>query len=564
MGNADTRPGHELAHPRGAFLNVVHAVVQVVYLPAAGQLLADGLGHDALVVLEHIGFNRLALKRRLLNCAHIADARQRHVQRAGDRRGRQRQHIDADEALFELFLVLDAEPLLLVDDDKAQVLEFYIAGQQPVRADYNVHGAVLQPAQRLLLLLGGAVAGQKPDADGEGLHAGQRGVEVLPRQNRRGGQDRALFAAHHAFERGAQCDLGLADADVTAEQPVHRPRLLHIVLDVCRAGQLVGRFLIGKALFKITLPGVVGGEGVAVRLLAAGVQLDQLLRHLLRRSLDLLAGLGPIAAAQAAQLHVVAVARRSVAGQKVQLGDGHVQHVLFVVLDAQVVLCDALHGHPLDARVPPDAVVLVNDQIAHRDFAQAVQRVLIALFLLLCAAHAEGAGRKHGVFRKRQAAPGGKLPRQDLHQPGARLRRRVRRDVQPFGAQVGGQTCRCTRRAGHDCDRRAAAAKRLDVLQQRRDLAAPGGQRVGGCVDDGFQRHIGHAAGKVLGAERAVRGALRPGPAALGVELIQPCRQHAVLQQGGKLLAPAERGGALGLPQGGRLLQDQQRIVKVV
>ena len=98
----------------------------------------------------------------------------------------------------------------------------------------------------------------------------------------------------------------------------------------------------------------------------------------------------------------------------------------------------------------------------------------------------------------------------------------------------------------------------------RDSLAAPGGQRVGGCVDDGFQRHIGHAAGKVLGAERAARGALRPEPAALGVELIQPCRQHAVLQQGGKLLTPAERGGALGLPQGGRLLQDQQRIVKVV
>ena len=209
-------------------------------------------------------------------------------------------------------------------------------------------------------------------------------------------------------------------------------------------------------------------------------------------------------------------------------------------------------------------MVLVDDQITHRDFAQAVQRVLIALFLLLCAAHAEGAGRKHGVFRKRQAAPGGKLPRQDLHQPGARLRRRVRRDVQPFGAQVGGQARGGTLGARQYGDGCAAVAKRLQILQKAGHLAAPGGQRVGGCVDDGFQRHIGHAAGKVLGAECAVRGALRPEPAALGVELIQPRRQHAVLQQGGKLLAPAERGGALGLPQGGRLLQDQQRIVKVV
>ena len=53
----------------------------------------------------------------------------------------------------------------------------------------------------------------------------------------------------------------------------------------------------------------------------------------------------------------------------VQLGDRDVEHVLFVVLDAQIILGDALHGHPLDARIAADAVVLVYHQVAHSDFA---------------------------------------------------------------------------------------------------------------------------------------------------------------------------------------------------
>ena len=142
MGDAYARARHHLAYAGSTFLDSVHAVVQVVDLPAAGQLLADGLGYDALVVLQHVGFHGLALKGRLLQCGHIPDAGQRHVQCAGDGRGRQREHIHADESLFQLLLVLDAEALLLVDDDQPQIMELYIVGQQPVGADNDVYCAV--------------------------------------------------------------------------------------------------------------------------------------------------------------------------------------------------------------------------------------------------------------------------------------------------------------------------------------------------------------------------------------------------------------------------------------
>ena len=192
---------------------------------------------------------------------------------------------------------------------------------------------------------------------------------MLPSQNGGGSQNGALLAAHHALERRAQSNLGLAKAHVAAQQPVHGPGLFHIVLDVGGAGQLVGGLIVGEALLKIPLPGVVGRESVTLGLLAAGVEFDQLFRHLLRGGLDLFAGLGPVAAAQAGQFHVVAVVGGGVAGQQVQLGDRDVEHVLFVVLDAQIILGDALHGHPLDARIAADAVVLVYHQVAHSDFA---------------------------------------------------------------------------------------------------------------------------------------------------------------------------------------------------
>ena len=54
---------------------------------------------------------------------HVADADQRHVQRARDRRRRQRQHVDLAPQLLQPLLVRDAEALLLVDDEQAQVLE---------------------------------------------------------------------------------------------------------------------------------------------------------------------------------------------------------------------------------------------------------------------------------------------------------------------------------------------------------------------------------------------------------------------------------------------------------
>ena len=46
---------------------------------------------------------------------------------------------------------------------------------------------------------------------------------MLARQQRRRHHHRYLSSRHRGDERGPQRDLGLAEADIAADQPIHRP-----------------------------------------------------------------------------------------------------------------------------------------------------------------------------------------------------------------------------------------------------------------------------------------------------------------------------------------------------
>ncbi len=132
--------------------------------------------------------------------------------------------------------------------------ELHVAGQQLVRADDDVHGAVGDAFQRRLHFLGGAEARQLGHLHRPLAEAVDQGLVVLFGQQRGGRQDRHLLAAVHGDERRAQRDLGLAEADIAAHQAVHRPRADHVLDDGVDGGALVGGFLEAEA----------GGEGLVV------------------------------------------------------------------------------------------------------------------------------------------------------------------------------------------------------------------------------------------------------------------------------------------------------------
>ena len=183
------------------------------------------------------------------------------------------------DALHRL-LVRHPEALLLVDDQQAELLELHVLGQQPVRADDDVDAAVRQALHHLALLGRGEEAAQELDPDRIRREALGEGLGVLARQERRRDQDGRLRPVLHRLEDGPDRHLGLAEADVAADQAVHRPRLLHVGLDVGDGLELVLGLDEAERRLHLGLPRGVRAEGVALDGQAAPVELDQLGGHL--------------------------------------------------------------------------------------------------------------------------------------------------------------------------------------------------------------------------------------------------------------------------------------------
>ena len=132
---------------------VLDAVVDEVDLSAAREFRFDGVADDLLREYVRLGEDRLAVGRRGRNDGQVPRTHQRELQRARNRRGGERQRIDRNAHLGELFLGGDAEFLLLVDDQQPQVAEHDLLAQHLVRADQDVdlpRGEVLADLADLL------------------------------------------------------------------------------------------------------------------------------------------------------------------------------------------------------------------------------------------------------------------------------------------------------------------------------------------------------------------------------------------------------------------------------
>ena len=269
--------GHELVHALGRLLDRAHAVVDEIDLAASMQLAADRLMDQLVVVGGDVRLDRLALFRWRLDHAHVADPAHGHVQRARNRRGRQRKHGELRAQLLEPLLLHHAEAVLLVDHEQAEALEPDVALEQAVRADHDVNVTCLQSLDRARLRLVIDESREHLHHDREVLQALAKNVEVLLREHGGGCQQRDLLATHGRLERGAQRELGLAKPDVPAQQSVHRPVRLHVRLDLGERGDLVRRLFIRKGRLELLLPCGVRREGDAGPRLAHGVDLQQVL-----------------------------------------------------------------------------------------------------------------------------------------------------------------------------------------------------------------------------------------------------------------------------------------------
>ncbi len=232
-----------------------------------------------------------------------------------------------------------------------------------MRADQHVDRTQLEILQHHLDLAGRPETRDHLDPHGKRCEPCAKRVEVLRGQHRRRRQHRDLEPVLHRLERGAHRHLGLAEAHVADQQPVHRPRRLHVFLDLGRRALLVGRQLEGEGGLELALPLGVAGENVALRRLAPGVELEQLAGHRLDRLAHARLDPLPSGSAQLVQLRLVA-GHAVVLLHEVEPIDGHEQTVAAGELEHHEVAVEAAALGPPQAGVARDAVIDVDDQRA--------------------------------------------------------------------------------------------------------------------------------------------------------------------------------------------------------
>ena len=212
------------------------------------------------------------------------------------------------------------------------------------------------------------MAGDQPrglrDVDRETPEPLGKRLGVLARQQRGRHHDRDLLAVERRGKRRAQRHLGLAEADVAADQPVHRAAELEILQRRVDRAELVLGFLIGEARAELVIDVRLHREFRRLVQHALGGDLDQLARDLADAVLELrLAGL-PAAAAEPVELDIGLL--RAVARQQLDILDRQEQLGLAGIMQFETVMRRAGDVQRLQADEAADAVLDMDDEIARR------------------------------------------------------------------------------------------------------------------------------------------------------------------------------------------------------
>ncbi len=179
MPHHDARFGDQPLDHRGDRSDGLDAIVQEKHLPAAAQFFLDDALDQSFAERRDGGLNGEAVFRRRFDHAHVAQADERHVQRAWNGRRGHGQHVHILAHFFQAFFVRDAEALLLIDDQQAEIVKFHVAREQTVRADDDVDFAGFEVGESFLLLLLGAEAAEHFDAHGKGGESAAKRFVVL-------------------------------------------------------------------------------------------------------------------------------------------------------------------------------------------------------------------------------------------------------------------------------------------------------------------------------------------------------------------------------------------------
>src|SRR3546814_4668613 len=193
---------------------------------------------------------------------------------------------------------------------------------------------------------------------------------------------RDLHAGHRGDEGGGQGHLGLAEANVAADEAVHRAAGTQIADDLADGAVLVVGLLIGEAIDEGGVAGVGLGDSAGTQG-ALGRRLDELARDLADALLHPRLATLPGFAAQLVERDAVALA--AITGEDVDILDRHVELVAARIRKGDTVVRRLLHRDLSQALITPDTVIGVHHEIAGRERGEFTDEGVGALLALAAA-----------------------------------------------------------------------------------------------------------------------------------------------------------------------------------
>ena len=216
-----------------------------------------------------------------------------------------------------------------------------------------------QVGHHRVAFLAGAKTGQLLYPHRPVCEAIDEGLMVLLCEQGGGHEHGYLPAVVNGDEGGAHGDFRLAEAHISAHQPVHGLSRCHVGEHRVDGDLLIRCFLEGESLYETSELVPVGMKLVARARRPARMTIQKLGGHVESPGGGLLARLLPLGAAELVQRREIRFCS-GVTGNKMQRGDGHVELVAVGVFDAEKLAAHAFRADGLQTPVTADAVILVD------------------------------------------------------------------------------------------------------------------------------------------------------------------------------------------------------------
>ncbi len=268
----------------------------------------------------------------------------------------------------------DSEALFFVDYQQAEVREVHVFGENAVSTDDDVDFARFERAQCLDLLGSRHETRQHLHLQGIAVQARREGSVMLLGEHGRGAEHRDLASAHRDAKRRPQGDLRLAEADVSADQPVHWLPFVEVGHHVVDGLFLVSCLLEGECGLELGVGAACRLDRIALRCGAFRIELQELLRHLLDRLLHTSLLRGERRPAESVELRLMTLAALELLDHP-ETAHGHEEFVSTRILDDHHLdglrrpALDPVHRRQaqrfvLQAEILADSMVDVDDEVA--------------------------------------------------------------------------------------------------------------------------------------------------------------------------------------------------------